>query len=137
MMNEGSKKRLSTCHPELILLFNEVADDEEIQIIEGHRSIEKQKEMIRTGKSSLKNAANGKHVKSPSEAVDAAPLINKKIEWDNTKCFIDFAQKVLKIADRLYKEGRMKRKIRWGGDWNMNGEWKDEKFLDLVHFELV
>ncbi len=26
--------------------------------------------------------------------------------------------------------------IRWGGDWNDNGEYRDEKFLDLPHWEL-
>ena len=27
--------------------------------------------------------------------------------------------------------------IRWGGDWNMNGDSKDEKFYDGPHFELL
>lgn len=136
-MNNGSKKRLNTCHVDLITVFTEVSKEENIQIIEGHRTLERQKELIAQKKSSLKNPENGKHIKFPSHAVDAAPLINKKIEWNNSKCFIDFAKKVLEISDRLYKEKKISHKIRWGGDWNMNGDWKDEKFLDLVHFELV
>jgi hypothetical protein len=28
-------------------------------------------------------------------------------------------------------------KLRWGGDWDMDTEVKDNKFDDLVHFELV
>jgi len=27
-------------------------------------------------------------------------------------------------------------KIRWGGDWDMDTQTKDNKFDDLVHFEL-
>lgn len=26
---------------------------------------------------------------------------------------------------------------RWGGDWNRNGNYKDEKFLDGNHFEML
>jgi peptidoglycan L-alanyl-D-glutamate endopeptidase CwlK len=28
-------------------------------------------------------------------------------------------------------------KIRWGGDWNGDLQFRDEKFKDLPHFELV
>ncbi len=28
-------------------------------------------------------------------------------------------------------------KIRWGGDWDMDGDLKDNSFDDLVHFEIV
>ena len=28
-------------------------------------------------------------------------------------------------------------KILWGGDWNGNGVIRDEKFQDLVHFEIL
>jgi peptidoglycan L-alanyl-D-glutamate endopeptidase CwlK len=28
-------------------------------------------------------------------------------------------------------------KIRWGGDWDQDGEWKDERFVDMPHYELL
>jgi hypothetical protein len=31
---------------------------------------------------------------------------------------------------------KLNEKNRWGGDWNKNGIYKDEKFLDLCHFEM-
>jgi peptidoglycan L-alanyl-D-glutamate endopeptidase CwlK len=81
---------------------------------------------------------NSKHLvdeKNPlSRAIDIAP---EPLNWDNIQAFIKLADKFMAKAEELRKAGKITHKIRWGGDWNMNGEWKDEKFRDLVHFELL
>jgi peptidoglycan LD-endopeptidase CwlK len=28
-------------------------------------------------------------------------------------------------------------KVRWGNDWDMDGDLNDQKFIDSPHFELV
>ena len=40
-------------------------------------------------------------------------------------------------ADELYIAGKMKHRIRWGGDWDGDTDVKDQKFMDLPHFELI
>lgn len=121
-MNERSKKRLATCHPDLIKIITEVAKEEDLQVIEGHRTLERQKELMKEGKSKLKDAENGKHTKSPSLAVDIAPLKNKTIDWNDIEGFTALADKVIAKAIELNV------KITWGGNW--------KKFKDYPHFEL-
>lgn len=48
-----------------------------------------------------------------------------------------FAGVMVAIADRLYKEGEIQHKLRWGGDWDGDHDFKDSKFIDLPHFELI
>jgi peptidoglycan L-alanyl-D-glutamate endopeptidase CwlK len=64
----------------------------------------------------------------PSLAVDVAPA---PVDWADKARFIYFAGIVKEFARR---KGL---KIRWGGDWQGDGKLKDNKFSDLVHFELL
>ena len=36
----------------------------------------------------------------------------------------------------LFVYKKMKINVRWGGDWDSDLDFNDQKFLDLVHFEL-
>lgn len=119
--------RLQTCDQRLIDLFVKVADKRDCLIIEGHRDKDKQDADFAAGHSKLQ-WPHGQHNAMPSKAVDAAPL---PLDWNNIAAFVDFARVVLEVAAELGI------KIRWGGDWNMNGRTDDEKFKDLVHFEVV
>ena len=44
---------------------------------------------------------------------------------------------VIAISKELLKNGEIYHNVRWGGDWNMDNNFKDQKFNDLPHFELV
>lgn len=136
-MSKGSLTKLISCHPKLIKVIDRL--NREIVVIEGHRSIERQRQLIKEGKSSLKKAENGYHIKMPSMAVDIAPLINGTIFWENKEAFAKLADEIKKVVEDLNKEAHdesEKIKITWGGDWDHDGDWKDEKFLDMVHFQL-
>ena len=121
-----SKSRLNTCDEKLVKLFEEVVKGFDCTIIEGHRGQKKQDEAYNKGNSKVK-FPNGKHNKSPSLAVDVAPY---PIDWRDRDRFEFFAGYVLGIASQ------MGIKIRWGGDWDMDTKTKDNKFDDLVHFEI-
>lgn len=136
-MSKVSFTKLMSCHPKLIKIIDHL--NREITVIEGHRSLERQKQLIKEGKSNLKNAENGYHVKMPSMAVDIAPIINGTIYWNNKEAFAKLADEIKKIVENLNLEAKSeeeKIKITWGGDWDKDGDWKDEKFLDMVHFQL-
>ena len=64
-------------------------------------------------------------------AVDAAPCLSGKIDWNDAKFFCLFAGVVLSTASQLGI------KIRWGGDWDGDFDLKDQSFIDLPHFELI
>lgn len=125
--SKASRKRLETCHPDLQRLMNEVVKHWDCTVLEGHRTEHRQNEMVRTGTSQLKWPLS-KHNKTPSEAVDVAPY---PIDWQDIERFRAFGGFVLGVAAMLEIP------IRWGGDWNGNRDFKDQKFHDLPHFELL
>jgi peptidoglycan LD-endopeptidase CwlK len=132
--SQRSKDRLATCHPALIYLFNEVIRDFDCTVLEGHRGEAAQNEAFRTGHSHLK-WPQGNHNKNPSLAVDVAPY---PIDWNNTALFRAFGGYVLGVASILFRipfEGNRVR-VRWGGDWDSDWDFKDQKLVDLPHFEV-
>lgn len=121
-LSKSSISKLQTCHKDLQKLV--LAMDEDILIIEGYRSEERQRELFKKGLSKLQEG--GKHNKIPSDAIDMAPL---PLDWEDTKRFYEFGKRVVAKAKELGI------KIRWGGDWDGDGDFSDQKFNDLVHFE--
>lgn len=130
-----SRERLATCHPSLILLFEEVVRTTDCTIIEGHRSIEAQKAAFRAGASDKDGVINrSKHQSNPSIAVDVMPspfVMHGVRAFDDPIRFAYFAGKVMATADR------MGIRLRWGGDWNDDGSTRDHRLVDMPHFELV
>ena len=99
-------------------------------VIEGHRVKSKQDEYFNAGKSKIQWPA-GKHNRYPSQAVDIVPYVNGTVSWNNFHCCV-LAGIILAVA----KSRGIK--IRWGGNWDMDGEpITDQDFQDLVHFEKV
>ena len=125
--SKRSKERLETCDERLQRLFNEVIKERDCSILCGHRNKEDQDEAYRQLRSKVQ-WPNSKHNGLPSRAVDVMPY---PIDWNDLERINEFAKFVLAKADELGI------KIRWGGDWNQNGEWKDERFLDMPHYELM
>jgi peptidoglycan L-alanyl-D-glutamate endopeptidase CwlK len=128
-----SKFRLSTCHPDLQVLFNEVIKYFNCTILEGYRGREAQEKAFKEGKTQL-HFPFSNHNKNPSMAVDAAPWPIP--DWKKTEDFIYFGGIVMGIAIILYSKGEMTYKVRYGGDFNENNFVSDQPFLDAVHFEL-
>jgi peptidoglycan L-alanyl-D-glutamate endopeptidase CwlK len=123
---------LAECHPLLQSLFNEVIKHYDCTIYEGKRGEEKQQEYFNSGLSKVRYP-NSKHNTTPySDAVHAAPWIaGVGIDWEDVARHRQFAHFVLGVA------AHMSIKIRWGGDWDMDWETKDQTFHDLDHFELL
>jgi len=131
--NQISLDKLHSCHPDLQILFKEVIRHVDCSIICGHRNQKDQDAAFTAGKSKLK-FPNGKHNSNPSMAVDVAPF---PIVWDNHKRFYWFGGYVMGIAEILLQHGIITHKVRYGGDWDGDGDITDQKFNDLLHFELV
>lgn len=75
---------------------------------------------------------NGKHNKFPSDAVDVAPY---PIDWSNKE---EARQRFIYLAGYIMCIAELRGvKLRWGGDWNMNKDTRDEHFRDLGHFEVL
>ena len=61
------------------------------------------------------------------KAVDLAPY---PINWNDRDRFHYMGGMVRGIAKQLNLN------VRWGGDWDSDGETKDNNFDDLVHIEI-
>lgn len=131
--SQSSFSKLSTCHPDLQTLFYEVIKHFDCQVLEGYRNQVDQEKAVSAGNSQL-HYPHGKHNHQPSMAVDVSPY---PVDWKNTKRFYWFAGYVMGIAQKLKDEGKITHTIRYGGDWDQDMEIANNRFNDLVHFEIV
>jgi peptidoglycan L-alanyl-D-glutamate endopeptidase CwlK len=122
----GKKSRqvLESLDEDLQLILTEAIKYIDISLIEGKRSKERQKELVKLGKA---KTLDSKHVKG--QAVDFAPY-HKGIDWNNRENFIYYGGILMGIA---FSNGIP---LRFGGDWNRNGDLRDNNFDDLCHVEL-
>ena len=100
--------------------------DLDFTVICGHRTAKEQMEAYRKGYTKV---LKSKHMELPSRAFDFIPYPFDN-DWGSSK-FAELGKLFLGCAKELNILAR------WGGDWNMNGTSKDEKFYDSGHFELL
>ena len=142
---DRSLKNLHTCHTDLQKIFYLAIKISRVDfgISEGHRSLERQRELYQQGKSKINGTTKkGKHNIHPSMAADIYayhPDINvrRKIIYDiPTLSYL--AGTITAIAKELKEKGEITHDIRWGGNWNKDGViLHDQSFDDLPHYELI
>ncbi|CNF46615.1 M15 family metallopeptidase [Yersinia mollaretii] len=114
-----SEHNLRNVHPDLVLIVRRALtlSAVDFRVIEGVRTSERQRQLVRNGSS---KTLNSRHL--TGHAVDLAPLINNKIPWEDWGAFHQVA-KAMKLAAQ-----EMELPLQWGGDW--------KTFKDGPHFEL-
>lgn len=117
-----SKERLKGVDSNLVKVLNELIKIMDVTIIEGVRSKERQEQLLAQGKTKTKYS---KHI--TGKAVDLAPY---PINWEDREMFHYMGGMLRGIGQS------MELKIRWGGDWDFDGDINDNKFDDLVHVEI-
>lgn len=118
-----SKKRLKGVDDRLVKVLNELIKIMDVTIIEGLRTSERQEELLKKGATKVKYS---KHMEG--KAVDLSPY---PIDWENRDGFHYMGGMIRGIAKQLDI------KVRWGGDWDSDGDVKDNGFDDLVHVEIL
>ena len=130
---EKSKAAYDTLHPTLQhyldRVLHEVAD---ISLICGHRdAIEQNKAYYGKPQRSKLPWPKGKHNSFPSIAIDFQPYPYPDSE---PKLWASLAY----VAGRMIEMAKMEGvTLRWGGDWDSDGDLTDQNFDDLFHIELV
>lgn len=128
--------RFNTLHPDLQLLFNETRKELELNpipelpdifLVCGERNEKEQNEAVRRGMSKVKYP-NSKHNRFPSEAMDTCP---SPINWKDIKKFYIMYRVMKVVAERFNL------RIRFGADFNQDGNLKNDKFVDMPHCELI
>lgn len=145
---QQSLKRLTTCHPDIIVILNECIKYYDFSVIYGIRTLEEQQKMFAEGHSTLdginqKSRHQGEMLNGElvSMAVDVVPY-KKGIDpfEDNEKNrarFYVMMGMIKAIAARLLSEGKITHRVRFGMDWDGDDMYNDQTFDDLPHLELV
>lgn len=116
--SKRSLKNLVGVHPKLVNLMKEAIKESpyDFMVTEGIRTIERQKELVRQGKS---KTLKSYHL--VGKAVDIALIVDGQVNWD----FALYRQ----VANHIKKIAREQNiKITWGGDW--------KTFKDGPHFQI-
>lgn len=123
-----SLTNLKGVHPFICLLAARAlqTSEHDFAVICGLRTVEEQRVLVRTGKSQTMNSAH-----LTGYAIDFVPYVNGKIDWSDHEAFAAVGRAFLNAADEHDTP------LRWGGDWDRDGEWKDETFFDGGHVELL
>lgn len=140
-----SNDNLETCHKDLQKIMRKAISVSVIDfgISEGYRSLERQQQLYREGKSKIDGVTRkGKHNYSPSQAVDIyvyhpEASIRRKLAYD--KEHLSYIAGVVQSCARiLYGEGEVNHVIRWGANWDSDGIIAlDHSFDDYPHFEII
>ncbi len=139
---EESRQKLAQVHPAIVRVLNVGIQRMDMTVVSGARVTGEQKELFRKGLSKLDGVSRkSKHQAAPmATAVDVVPY---PMRWPDEHGLSDG-----EIQDRLRRfyvmggflvgigEG-IGVQLRWGGDWDMDWEYKDQTFDDLGHVEMV
>jgi len=111
-----SLQNLSGVNPDMVAVVKRAIEITEVDftVIEGIRHINRQRELLKAGKSTT---LNSRHI--TGHAVDMVPY---PVDWEDLERFELMAEAMKEAAEELEIP------IVWGGDW--------KNFYDAPHFEL-
>ena len=118
ILGQRSLSRLEGVHPDLVRVVKKAAalSDLDFTVLEGIRSVERQKQLVAQGAS---KTMNSRHI--TGHAVDLAPMIAGEVRWD-----WPLYHKLAKIVKSAAADEKIP--LQWGGDWRA--------FKDGPHWEL-
>lgn len=126
----ASHAQLLTCVTPLQLVCVEVIKHFDFTVLEGHRGQAAQDAAFASG-ASQKRWPFGEHNATPSRAVDIWPF---PIDWSDQEKNV---QRCVLLAGMMLATGwHLGIRLRWGGDWNRDGDTRNEHFRDYGHIEV-
>ncbi len=131
-MTPRSEQNLKGVHPDLVKVVRRAIEISNIdfKVGEGVRTLERQKKLVAEGKSKTLNSRHIPGKDKLGKAVDLWVIKGGTVVWDQ-QSYVDLSKFVIQAAKEL------KVSIRWGGDWDSDGNWKEESFFDGPHYELL
>lgn len=98
-------------------------------VLEGVRTLERQRELYAQGRTApgkiVTWTMKSRHIEG--KAVDLVPY---PLDWNDI-------EKFNKIKDAMFQAAKeLDVNLRWGADWNGNGEYREKGEYDSPHFEI-
>jgi peptidoglycan L-alanyl-D-glutamate endopeptidase CwlK len=142
VFSKRSLTNLKGVHPDLVKVVTLALTrytEQDFTVIEGLRSRSRQRQLVKKGAS---KTMNSRHL--TGMAVDLAWWKDGNVSWstDNVKGFYDMDHSAdyegYQAIGVAMKEAanELGISIRWGADWDGDGQHTDHSFIDWVHFEL-
>lgn len=126
-----SKKVYDTLDEDLQALVTWIRDEVcDVSLLYGYRDRELQNTLFENGMSTLRYP-DSKHNHQPSLAVDLQPYPRPQAEPKLWGALGYIAGRAIERATQMGFT------IRWGGDWDGDGDMTDQSFDDLFHIEKV
>lgn len=149
----SSRQKLDTIHDDLVLIFEESLKVSQVDfgVSNGSRTIAKQQQYFNERKSKInpenysleklmqiaKHLVDKDHPKSRAGDIYVYVPGKKELRYD-VRYLSYLGGVITSTANRLFNEGRVKHKIRWGYNWDGDEEiGTDQRFQDMPHFELI
>ncbi len=136
-LSSKSLAKLSGVHPNLVNVVKLAAKNCPIEfwVVEGVRTLEKQKELYAIGRTKpgrkVTWTLNSKHRIQADGTCHAVDLLPAPFDWKDTKPFDVVSKAMFDAAHELGVE------IRWGADWDSDGQPRERGESDSPHFEIV
>jgi peptidoglycan L-alanyl-D-glutamate endopeptidase CwlK len=132
-LSDRSLQRMTGVNPKLInlalLAIKRTPIDFGIAFMGGLRTPEEQNQLFKDGYSKCDGYTKiSKH--QSGEAIDVNVFVDSKVV-ENKEMLCVIAGVMFSCASELNI------KLRWGLDWNGNGDIRDNKFNDMYHFEII
>jgi peptidoglycan L-alanyl-D-glutamate endopeptidase CwlK len=124
VLSARSRARLLGVHPHLVRVVEMAIENTvvDFSVVEGVRTLAKQKEYFRLGKSQTMRSRHLPGTGGLSHAVDLAPWINGTIDWVTPFGWTAVSDAMKRSAHALNIP------LEWGGDWRT--------FVDKPHYQL-
>ena len=150
-LSQRSLSRLDGVHPDMVAIVKRAIEitDVDFGVTQGVRTLEQQREYVRTGKSQTMNSKHLPQADGFSHAVDVVAYVDGDIAWE-LNLYDNIADAFAEAARELGIS------VKWGAAWNVpditqwNGTMEDammhyvdarrsegrRPFIDGPHFEL-
>lgn len=130
------EQRLADVDPRLAAVVRDAAlrTRQKFMVVEGRRTLARQQELYAQGRTKPGKVVTwtmkSKHIEGL--AVDLAPLDESgAIPWGDFAAFKEIARAIFEAAQVL------EYRIRWGADWDQDGNQRERGETDSPHFELA
>ena len=125
--SKRSLDNLKNVDQRLVDICNELIKEIDFTVIEGYRTLERQKELFDAGFSKIDGIKKkGKHNYSPSLAIDIIPYKKGHNPFDGSEESTKMFKELNKAFDKVAK--KLGIKYEWGGNW--------KTFVDLPHYQV-
>ena len=140
-LSADGESKLATCTQRIQRVMRIVIVHIDYKVIFGHRGVEIQAQLFADGRTTIDGTTKkSNHNYKPSRAIDIAPY---PVLWPDEEGISETealhrARRFDVLAGIVMGVGIVHGiLLRWGGDWNRNWQYNDQRFHDLGHFEEV